>query len=96
MLARKPELARGILAIGLREIKRWMKKRTKRKDGKGGAVTVIQRFGSAFNLNVHFHAFVIDWVNDIDKQTGHLKFYRAKEIGTTDVEELILRITEKC
>ena len=25
------------------------------KDGATGAMTLIQRFGSAFNLNIHFH-----------------------------------------
>ena len=96
LLARKPELARGMLAIGLREIQRWMRQRTRRWNGKGGSVTMIQRFGSALNLNVHFHALVIDGVYDFDDRTGRLRFYRAKEIGTTDVEDLIVRIAEKC
>ena len=61
-----------------------------------GSVTVVQRFGSALNLNVHFHALVIDGVYDVDDRTGQLRFYRAKEIGTTDVEDLIVRIAEKC
>ena len=46
LLARNPDLARGILAIGLREIQRWMRQRTKRWNGKGGSITVIQRFGN--------------------------------------------------
>jgi len=31
-------------------------------DGQGGAITAIQRFGSALNINVHFHARVLDGV----------------------------------
>ena len=30
--------------------------------GRGSAVVVIQRFGGALNLNVHFHALVPDGV----------------------------------
>jgi len=96
LLARKPQLAKGLLAIGLREIQRLMRKKTRRKSGKGGSVTVIQRFGSALNLNVHFHALVIDGVYDIDDRTGQFRFFRAKPIGTEDVEALILRIAQHC
>jgi hypothetical protein len=31
-------------------------------EGQGGAVTLIQRFGSAANLNVHLHCLVLDGV----------------------------------
>jgi len=30
--------------------------------GRGGAVVIVQRFGSALNLNVHLHAMVLDGV----------------------------------
>ncbi|MEP5569026.1 MAG: transposase zinc-binding domain-containing protein, partial [Halioglobus sp.] len=32
------------------------------KDGATGAVTLIQRFGSALNLNIHFHILFLDGV----------------------------------
>ena len=31
-------------------------------EGQGGAVTLIQRFGSAANLNIHLHCLVLDGV----------------------------------
>jgi hypothetical protein len=31
-------------------------------DGRSGAVTAVQRFGSAINANVHFHTLVLDGV----------------------------------
>ncbi|MFM1855253.1 MAG: hypothetical protein RLZ83_562, partial [Pseudomonadota bacterium] len=34
----------------------------KSEEGQGGAVTLIQRFGSAANLNVHLHCLVLDGV----------------------------------
>ena len=35
-----------------------------------GAVTFIQRFGDALNLNPHFHALVLDGVYDLDDPDG--------------------------
>jgi hypothetical protein len=40
-------------------------RRTRREglpDGRTGTMTVIQRFGSGLNLNVHFHTLVLDGV----------------------------------
>ncbi len=34
----------------------------KAEEGHGGAVTLIQRFGSAANLNIHLHCLVLDGV----------------------------------
>ena len=42
-----------------------------------GAVTLIQLFGSALNLNLHFHAPFIDGVFSL-KSHGELRFHRAK------------------
>ncbi len=35
------------------------------KNGRTGAVTLIQRFGSALNLNIHFHLLVLDGVYEL-------------------------------
>ena len=64
LLARHAELADGVLRIALKRIERWYRKATGRKGGKSGAVTAIQRFGSALNLNLHFHIVNIDGVFD--------------------------------
>ena len=32
------------------------------QEGHGGAVTLIQRFGSAANLNIHLHCLALDGV----------------------------------
>jgi len=32
------------------------------RDGQSGTLTVIQRFGGALNLNIHFHTLVLDGV----------------------------------
>jgi hypothetical protein len=58
LLARRSDLADGVLRVSLRAIGRWYRQATGRKGGKAGSVTSIQRFGSALNLNLHFHIIV--------------------------------------
>jgi hypothetical protein len=62
LLARDPEVLTQVLAIVYRAIAGHIleKARLTRTTGATGAVTLIQRFGSALNLNVHFHMLFLD------------------------------------
>lgn len=63
LLARDHALARGVLKLVIKEIFAWVSRAIGRRgplDAASGAVTVIQRFGSALRLNVHFHILVLD------------------------------------
>ena len=40
----------------------WQQAGLKRRQADTGAVTLIQRFGSAANLNIHLHCLVLDGV----------------------------------
>jgi hypothetical protein len=51
-------------------------------DGQTGTVTVIQRFGSALRLNVHFHTLVLDGVFS-DTRPGPLTFHPAPSRAMT-------------
>ena len=46
-----------------------------RKRARTGAVTLIQRFGSALNLNVHFHMLFLDGVYVVGAD-GRLQRFR--------------------
>ena len=48
-----------------------------------GAVTLIQRFGSALNLNIHFHMLFLDGVY-IDPRHGNLVRFRRVKAPTGD------------
>ena len=61
MLARDTALASRALSLALRAIFADYIRRAGRR-GRGGAITFVQRFGSALNLNVHFHCVVPDGV----------------------------------
>ena len=52
------------------------------KDPQAGGVTFVQRFGSALNLNVHFHTIVLDGVFSVGGPTP--VFYQLR--GPTDEE----------
>lgn len=49
------------------------------KRGRSGCVTVIQRFGGALNLNVHFHTLVLDGVFTEDEKAT-LRFHPAPNV----------------
>ena len=64
LFAVHPELLAPVLQIIHRLIATFLFKQTgqKRDQVATGAVTLIQRFGSAANLNIHLHALVLDGV----------------------------------
>ena len=79
LLARKPKLVKGILRLGLNEVFRWYKRKAIQRGllhPKCGSVTVVQRFGSALNLNVHFHCLMMDGVYALDPKTRRIGFHR--------------------
>ena len=58
-----------------------------RKTARTGAVTLIQRFGSALNLNVHFHMLFLDGVY-IERADGGLRFRWVKAPTSAELNEL--------
>jgi len=64
-LAWDHQLCRAVLGVFMRAVLGFERRRAERRgipDGAGGAVTAIQRFGSALNTNVHFHTLVVQGV----------------------------------
>jgi ribosomal protein S27E len=64
-----------------------------RATGQSGAVTLVQRFGSALNLNVHFHMLIPDgvYLTDIDPP-----YFKALSVPTsTELQTLVQRISER-
>jgi hypothetical protein len=64
LLAAQPEVVTPVLKVVQRVVTRYLLDgaQLKADEGHGGAVTLIQRFGSAANLNVHLHCLVLDGV----------------------------------
>ena len=66
----RPDLIQRALAIVVRRLQAYYRKKT---SSQTGFVTAIQRFGSSLNLNVHFHILALDGGYHHDDQ-GRLQF----------------------
>jgi len=64
------------------------------KDGATGAVTLIQRFGSALNLNIHFHILLLDGVY-VYRDNRPPRFQRVKAPDKAKLEELVRLISKR-
>ena len=75
LFASRPEIMGRVLGIVYRCIATHLIKKAgfSRKIAQAGAVTLIQRFGSALNVNVHFHMLFLDGVY-IERPDGSLRF----------------------
>jgi len=60
-----------------------------------GAVTLIQRFGSALNLNVHFHMLFLDGVFIDSRHGGNQCFRRAKAPTNDELAKLMHTIAHR-
>lgn len=62
LLATDPDALTRVLGIAYRTISAYVLEKAglTRASGATGGVTLIQRFGSALNLNIHFHMLVLE------------------------------------
>ena len=79
LFANKPEVMTRVLGIVYRVIATHLisKAGFTRTHARTGAVTLIQRFGSALNLNLHFHMLFLDGVY-VERGDGRIRFRWVK------------------
>ncbi len=99
LFASKPEVIGPVLGIVQRIIGSWLADQAgiKRANARCGAVTLIQRFGSALNLNVHFHMLWLDGVyaaNDAQTQRKP-RLHRARAPSSSELTALVGRIAHR-
>ncbi|MBC8451317.1 MAG: transposase, partial [Planctomycetes bacterium] len=88
-------LCRAVRRIFLRAVFSLYRKRAAGEGilgGRTGAVNRIQRFGSALNLNVHFHALVLDGVYTLSTPFARPVFHEASWIDDDDIERVTKQI----
>ena len=56
-----------------------------------GAVTGVQRFGGALNLNIHFHTLALDGVYMTDPASGAVRFRRLPPPSSDDLDRVLVR-----
>jgi len=64
------------------------------KEGATGAVTLIQRFGSALNLNIHFHVLFLDGVY-VYHDNRPPRFQRVEAPDKDELEDLVHLISQR-
>jgi hypothetical protein len=96
LLATRPGVVTQVLGIVYRAISSHLIRKAglTRARGVTGAVTLIQRFGSALNLNVHFHMLVLDGVYRREGE-GRLRFVPVPALGEAELQGLVQRIAER-
>ncbi len=96
LFASRPELMGKVLGIVYRAIASHLIKKAglTQKMAKTGAVTLIQRFGSALNLNVHFHMLFLDGIYTKNKQ-GLIRFKRTIAPNQQELAILVHTISHR-
>jgi len=96
LLASNPQVVTKVLGIVNRAISTHLIKQAgfKKPEAHTGAVTLIQRFGSALNFNLHFHALFIDSVYQ-QKNNGKLRLHRVNAPTAKELNTLIATISRR-
>ncbi len=94
LFAVHPERITPVLRILHRAIHTHLIKQTniKREAAASGAITLIQRFGSAANLNIHLHALVLDGVYQSAVEDGAPRFTEAAAPTQAQLQTLLDKI----
>ncbi|HBO5652131.1 TPA: MFS transporter, partial [Pseudomonas aeruginosa] len=96
MAASRPEIMGRVLGIVYRVIATHLVKKAghTHQVAKTGAVTLIQRFGSALNLNVHFHMLFLDGVY-VEQSHGSARFRWVKAPTSPELTQLTHTIAHR-
>jgi hypothetical protein len=97
-LAYDARLASAVLALFVRSVFASLRRRARRTWGvqrpQCGAVTFVQRFGGALNLNVHFHSLLLDGVYALDAD-GSPRFHPLPPPTDAEVERVTRQVAKK-
>lgn len=95
LLASHPQLLSPVLNVVNRAISGLLIKKAgfKRTEAHVGGVTFVQRFGSALNLNVHFHCLVLDGIYYCSGE--EVVFRRVSAPTQTELGQVMDRIVKR-
>jgi ribosomal protein S27E len=96
LFAAYPELMSKVLGIVTRALSTHLTHQAgfKKKDAYTGAVTLIQRFGSALNLNIHFHMLFLDGVY-VQDSAGNFIFHYNKAPTVEQLTEVLHVVSQR-
>jgi len=93
-LAYDGKLLSDVLSVFLRVVRGWYRKQGKAagiKECASGSVTFSQRFGSALNLNPHFHSLLLDGVFNAKTNV----FHSSPPLRDEDVSDLVQTVAHR-
>jgi hypothetical protein len=91
LAAFRADAATALGRIFIQEIARAQRRRADVPGAQHGALNFIQRFGGSLNLNLHFHAIVLDGVFAPNRK-GRLAFHETGAPTREELEEIVKRI----
>jgi hypothetical protein len=104
-MARNPRLMSSLLNIFMRAVHRYYKNSFLKSSGinhreykiQTGSLTVIQRFGGALNLNIHFHTLFLDgvYISKVETLSEAPIFVPNNPLQTEEVEKLLKTIQKR-
>jgi len=96
LFAREPVIMGKVLGIIYRAISSYLVKISglTHKQVKTGAITFIQRFGSALNLNIHFHMLFLDGYYVLQEK-GKAIFSKVSAPTVQELTTLMQKISER-
>ena len=96
LLATDPDALTRVLGVVCRTISRQLIDQAglTRATGETGAVTLVQRFGSALNLNVHFHMLFLDGLY-LTSGTDPPVFRQVPAPGANELQKLVEQIAAR-
>jgi ribosomal protein S27E len=97
LFATRPKIMSEVLGIVYRVIATHLIEKAghTKATAQTGAVTLIQRFGSALNLNIHFHMLFLDGVYLSDNADTPPRFHWVKAPTSNELSQLTPRMAER-
>ena len=97
LLAIRPKIMARCLEITTSTVNAYYRQKAgvKKTQAKTGAVTLIQRFGGAINLNVHFHQLFIDGSYGLDDNKAPTEFHAVAPPTIQELDEVLKKIIQK-
>ena len=96
LFATRPAVLTGVLGIVYRAVSTFLVRRAGLRvgaDARTGAVTLIQRFGSALNLNPHLHMLFLDGAYTFDDEAP--RFHRVAAPTQAELQRLLHAIATR-
>ena len=97
LFASNPKAMTGVLGIVNRALSTYLAQKAglKKPMAQTGAVTLVQHFGSALNLNIHFHMIFLDGAYIGDSSGLTMRFRRIKAPNSVELTRLTHTIAQR-